>query len=181
MSLGLERIFESDGDSGLLVARNFERLDAAVNQPVPQARVFNSVAIATANVTGKTLTFDSERWDNGSMHSVAVNTSRLTAPITGLYSIGASVQFQVAAGGYRQVWFVVNGATIVGLITATPNAAAALVMNPTIEWQLAAGDYVEVLVFQNSGGALNIELGASYSPDFWMSRLAGYTNLGVES
>jgi hypothetical protein len=32
---------------------------------------------------------------------------------------------------------------------------------------------------QTSGGALNVTVGANYSPEFWMHRTAGFVNQGV--
>ena len=49
----------------------------------------------------------------------------------------------------------------------------------TTIYQLTAGDYVEVRAYQNSGGALNVNSTANYSPEFWMVRLGGFVNQGV--
>jgi hypothetical protein len=37
------------------------------------------------------------------------------------------------------------------------------------EYNLATSDYVEVLVYQNSGGALNVVYATQYTPAFSMS------------
>lgn len=162
------------------VLRNFDNLAQAVNPPVPQARVFNSANISVANNTLTALTFDSERFDNGGLHSTSANTSRLTAPVTGLYSIGADVRFAANATGVRQAQLRVNGATTIASVTY-PVAAAASASDLLLDapWQLTAADYVEVMVFQDSGGALNVTAASALSPEFWMVRLGGFVNQGV--
>lgn len=159
--------------------RNFRTLAAAVSPPVPQARVFNSAAIATTTAVVKVVTFDSERFDNGGLHSTSSNTSRLTAPITGLYEIGACVEFASNATGYREVYFTLNGATAIAVDVRPAVNGQATVLPLSTQYRLVAGDYVEVNALQTSGGNLNVNAAANYSPEFWMTRLAGYVNQGV--
>jgi hypothetical protein len=140
--------------------------------PPPAARVYNSANISITNNTVTALTFDSERWDNGDLHSTSANTSRLTAPITGLYEIGGCVRIAANATGIRSAMIRLNGTTDIASITEpTPSAGAASDFNPSTPYQLAAGDYVELTVYQNSGGALNVTAAGNFSPEFWMVRL----------
>lgn len=167
----------TDGDWAT-VRRNFEK--ASQGAPVPQARVFNSTAISVANATLVVLTFDSERWDNGDLHSTATNTGRLTAPITGLYHIGACVTWAANVTGLRYASLRLNGTTTIveeGFQAAT--TADGSRNNPCTTYQLAAGDYVEVVVFQRSGVALNATVAPNAGPEFWMYRVSGYTNAGI--
>lgn len=171
--------FPPDGDwEG--VRRNFRNLRKDMNPPVPQARVFNSANIAITTGTVTALTFDSERYDNGSLHSTSANTSRLTAPITGLYMIGGHVRFAANATGTRQVLIRLNGATFLEPDSkANLGAGAAVDFTVTTAYQLVAGDYVELIVFQDSGGNLNVTAAGNLSPEFWMHRVGGYVNQGV--
>lgn len=165
---------------GSIADRNFRNLAKDMSPPVPQARVFNSANISIADSTFTALTFDSERYDNGSLHDTGANTSRLTAPITGLYAIGACLQWAASAAGRRQARLRLNGTAYIDMIEHAPSAAGATtVQDPGTDYRLTAGDYVEVVVFQSSGGALNVEAAANYSPEFWMHRVGGYVNQGV--
>jgi hypothetical protein len=168
---------ETLGD-GSVADRNFRNLAKDMNPPVPQARVFNSAAITLTTAVEATLTFDSERFDNGSLHSTSANTGRLTAPITGLYLIGCHVEIAANAAGARYVAFRVNGATFIGY-NVQPGSAAGNALPLQSLYQLAATDYVEVRAFQNSGGNLNVTQVANATPEFWMVRLGGYVNAGV--
>jgi hypothetical protein len=156
--------------------RNFDRLGPAVFAPVPQARVYNNADISVANTTSVALTFNSERWDEGDLHSTSSNTSRLTAPVAGLYVIGGHVRFEFGGlGGFRQATIRLNGSTVIAEVLDTAVNTPGTGLSPTTTYRLAAGDYVELVVQQNSGGALNVDAQSNFSPEFWMARLAGFT------
>lgn len=170
---------ETIGDHSV-ADRNFQRLAADMNPPVPQARVFNSANISITTATVTALTFNSERYDNGGLHDTGSNTSRLTAPITGLYSIGASVRYAANVTGIRNTLIRLNGATFIATDTRTATAGGnATDVTLGAQYQMVAGDYVELVVFQDSGGALNVTSAGNLSPEFWMHRVSGYVNQGV--
>lgn len=158
------------------IQKNFELIGLNIDRPVPQARVYNDVNISITNTTLTALTYNSERFDDGGLHSTSANTSRLTASVTGLWQIGTHALFAANATGVRQVKLRVNAATDIAIDTAV-NAGAGddTTVNLTTLYRLAVGDYVETIVWQNSGGALNVKTSASSSPEFWMVRLAGYS------
>lgn len=168
--------YVDDGDWERVRA-NTDATAQRLNPVLPQARVYNSVNIGIPDSTGTALTFDSERYDNGDLHSTSVNTSRLTAPVTGLYSMGASIEWGINAVGIRQLLLRRNaGAFIVADLRA---AVSAIQQSVHTEYRLAAGDYVEVVVVQTSGGALNVLADPAFSAEFWMHRVGGYVNTGV--
>lgn len=136
--------------------------------PNTSARVYNSANLSTADSTLTALTFNSERFDNGDLHSTVANTGRLTVPITGLYLIGGNVEWAAHATGLRELNIRLNGTTYIetdsrlsaGAFRSTFQAVSTL-------YRLAATDYVELVGQQASGGALNVLASASYSPEFW--------------
>lgn len=135
----------------------------------PTCRVYNSANESINNATDTALTFNSERFDTDTIHSTVSNTSRLTATTAGKYLIFGHAQFAPNATGTRKVFIRLNGTTNLGTIEVPNNGGAANVELPiTTIYQLAATDYVELVVFQNSGGALNVNAGASQSPEFGM-------------
>lgn len=168
-----------DGD-WVTLRRVLNYVAARLNQPLPQARVFNSanISIVTSG-TPQFLTFDSERFDNGGLHSTSVNTGRLTAPITGLYMIGGGVEFAVSGIGSRQLALRVNGTTFIATENQSAVAGDVTEMDIATPYRMTAGDYVELRAFQNSGGALNVTAAANYSPEFWMYRVGGFVNEGI--
>ena len=172
----LARLREGDWSQA---ASHIQRLARSVNPPVPQARVYNSSNIQLTTAAEATLTFDTERYDSGDLHSTSSNTGRLTAPITGLYSVGANVRFASNATGQRQVALRINGTTFIAYVLVQAANGDATFLNVSTDYQLTAGDYVEVRAYQNSGGNLNVTASANYSPEFWMHRAGGFVNQGV--
>lgn len=134
------------------------------------ARVNNSVAQSIANATLTALAFDSEVYDPDGFHSTVTNPSRLTVPsgAAGRYLIGGCAQW-ASGPTSASIQIRLNGST--AIVAATyPNDT---VMNVETVYDLAVGDYVEVLVSQNTGGALNIGAVSAYTPHFWINGLGG--------
>ena len=138
----------------------------------PACRAYNSAAIShTTTGAWQALTFNSERFDNASMHSTASNTSRFTIPTGGggKYLCGAVFEFGSNATGFREAGIEVNGTSFVAVsATVSVGAGAGTAMTITTATSLAAADYVEVMAWQNSGGALNVTNNANYSPEGWV-------------
>lgn len=131
------------------------------------ARVFNASNFSAANASVVILTWDSEDWDSDAFHSTVSNTSRLTAPVTGKYLILATLRASTGlpAGKLIAPSLHKNGNTPVALGVAvvyspvngaTPSAGLAALVS------LAAGDYVELAVFQDSGGLFTFDASQSH-------------------
>lgn len=136
----------------------------------PHCTIYNSANISIAvSGTAQALTFDSEVVDSGNMHSVSVNTSRINIPAggTGIYLLNGACRFAANATGYRQLEFRVNGVTTIHLHREL-NAGAGGPSYVSIGciYPLTAGDYVELLAAQSSGGALNAEAVGTYGIQF---------------
>jgi len=140
---------------------------------VPSARVYGSANQSIADSSTVALAFNSERYDTDSMHDTATNNTRLTCNTTGTYSITGSVQFAANATGRRLIQVRINGATVIataGFNTVSGSFNTDIVV--TTDYQLSATDYVELVAFQNSGGALNVLATSNYSPEFMIKRVA---------
>ena len=138
------------------------------------ARVYHSAAQLIANVTFTALAFNAERFDTDAVHDVATNNTRLTCKTAGKYLIGANVAFAPATGGaLREAYLRLNGGNAIAYDRRPPQGAAGggVFLNPHAVWDLAVNDYVEVFVYQDSGGALNVEAAGFYTPEFWMHRI----------
>ena len=136
------------------------------------ARVYNSGELTIGTASWTALTFDSERWDTDTIHSTVANTSRLTATTAGTYLIVSNVQWDYNGAGQRITKLMVGGATEIARVAVT-NADASDRENLicTTIHQLAAAEYVETYVYQNSGGNLGVEVRADSSPEFMMQRI----------
>lgn len=140
---------------------------------MPHARVYNTANLAIPNSTITALTFNSERYDTGGCHSTASNTSRLTVPSGGggVYHLGASVNFASNATGTRAAAIRLNGATTLANVEVGAQSGT-LGLVVSCDYKLSAGDYVEVTVYQASGGSLNVTTNSSFSPEFWFRWVA---------
>jgi hypothetical protein len=116
---------------------------------------YTSVNQSVASGSNIVLAFEQSVFDRGSIHSTSVNNSRFTAPVAGTYLITAGVAFAgLAANATLGISIRVNGTSIyTNQYTYNISGAASwfsacffLDLNPT--------DYIEAIVWQNSGSAL---------------------------
>lgn len=137
------------------------------------ARVYKAAdqtGIVTSTLTA--LTFDSERFDTDSYHESVTHPTRLTAPATGYYLIGASILWDSNTTGVRILDVRINGTTRIAdtSIQATGGSPAQSIATL---YALTSGDYVEIMVFQTSGGNRTISVQANYSMEAWIQKLPG--------
>lgn len=131
-------------------------------------RVYRSTAQSIPNITNTAIAFDSETYDAHNMHSTVSNTSRLTAVMHGKYHIYASIRFAANATGYRYVQLRVDGTTYIAADKRAALASGTQFFTVSTEINLALGQYAELIVYQDSGGSLNVDA-TSYSPIFGMT------------
>jgi len=129
------------------------------------ARAYNNANLSISNTTVTALTLNSERFDNGGLHSTASNTSRITFPSACVAVVTANVQWAAStAGSVRSVLIRLNGTTSIGA-AVQPGFSAAFQMSVASLYSFAANDYVEIAVYQDSGGSLNIVASGNESPE----------------
>ena len=140
----------------------------------PRCRVYNNANIAITTATDTALTFNSESFDVGAMHSTSTNTGRITIPTggAGTYLVQATILFAGNATGYRRLWITQNGATVGHDSNRMALAGASTGLNVQVLTQCQDGDILELYCFQDSGGNLNVVTDSVYSPSFaamWMA------------
>jgi hypothetical protein len=134
-----------------------ELLDRA--NPFRGALVKKTAAQSIANASNVGLSFDADVYDTDTIHDTVTNNSRLTVPAgVRLIRLVAGVEFAANATGVRVLWFRKNGSNFdAGFAQTVPGHATlqswAIVVSPVLN--VAAGDYFEAFVYQNSGAALN--------------------------
>jgi hypothetical protein len=125
-----------------------------------------------ASSTALAIPFNSERYDTAAMHDNATNNTRLTAPVTGIYAVTAQVQWALDADGIRELSLVRNETTPLADDDALPTDLP-FSQEVTTQVRLQAGDFVEAVVQQDSGGgSLDVEADPEHSPEFSMTWLA---------
>lgn len=134
-------------------------------------RVYNSGSQNITTATTTAVSFDSERNDTDAFHSTVTNTSRMTVPtgMGGNYAIGGGIAWDTTGSpGSCAVGLMVNGTTLIAYKTLARLLATNLYMAVHTEYVLAAGDYVELIVWQNSGGTISIISSTNVTSEAWM-------------
>ncbi len=135
------------------------------------ARVYHNAGQAVANNSPLALALNTERYDTDGFHDTATNNPRLTIPsgLGGYYHIFGHGQLDNTGGAGGYLAIRLNGVTFIVAQSfanqATPYA------NVSTDWALAAGDYVELVAYQNSGAARNVVALAAYSPEFGLRKV----------
>ena len=121
--------------------------------------VYDSVGAgqSISNTTYTALTYDSENYDTDSFHSTSTNTSRLTIPTGkgGKYQINTFVNWDSTSGGRRIVTIYKNGTNT--RVLGNQTSSGYLGQTGAYVIELAAADYIQVFVYQDSGGTRNCD------------------------
>jgi hypothetical protein len=144
----------------------YDTLAFLLNPPVCEVR--QSAAQSIANATYVPVTFDLEDWDTDvdgvGGHDTVTNNSRFTARYAGTYQLSGAVGFVANATSTRGATWAVNGTNLNAGQVIVINAGATtdqMVVARTKHVRLAVGDYVQLMAFQFSGGALNTSSGSA--------------------
>jgi hypothetical protein len=113
---------------------------------------------ANATITNNTLTtlaFNAETYDTNAFHDNSTNNSRITIPSgkAGYYLVTATGQWDVNAVGRRELYIAKNG-TLTASCEVTASATAYPTPSFSYPLSLSVGDYLEVKLYQGSGGNL---------------------------
>lgn len=125
----------------------------------PTASRSTNQTITTSTQTK--ISFDAVDSDDWNCWDLSPNPTRLTVPIAGRYLITATASFEAAASGHRAINILKNNTTEIARSDFLPVSNSidthSTVVTPSET--LAAGDYIELRAWQNSGSDLDI-LGA---------------------
>jgi hypothetical protein len=135
-------------------------------------RAYRSSNLTVANTTDTVVEWagaNSDAWGCWS----AGSPTRLTAPVTGRYLATAYVEFSADADGIRQAWIRRNGAEILGHVR-TPTAGSGSSTNLTVTtpaFDLAKGDYVQLVVRHSAGNDLTVNRDGVLTPTLSLAHL----------
>lgn len=142
---------------------NFQDLSAIGSTPtLTGVRLGHTSAQSVANNSNVKAVFGAgtEVWDEGGFHDTATNNTRVTIPSggDGKYVLIATGLFAINSTGVRRLRFLKNNTGVSPEVLSTIPAHATLDagLSLAVELSLVATDYVELEIFQNSGGALNV-------------------------
>lgn len=149
-------MYRSDGT-------NWGRLDAV---PDISVKLTRSAAQSIAHATTTTVTWDTETFDTDTMHDNVTNPSRITFTTAGKYLVGFYARWASNSTSFRFIDIQLNGLT--DLVRDRRTAQLESEAEITVSGNFAAGDYVEALVHQGSGGPLDLNATSA----FWAVRVA---------
>ncbi|MGW0805942.1 hypothetical protein [Nonomuraea sp. NPDC002799] len=128
----------------------------------PLAILRKNASQAATNSAHTIVTWEVEDIDRDGGHSTVTNTSRYTSQTAGYYQLSGEITFAANGSGWRDIMFQKNGTTSTRQsrngTPAIPSGTADSALNLTGTMFLGVGDYAEILAYQTSGGALNMNV-----------------------
>lgn len=143
--------FFADGSGDLTVQQNGVTLNRITSAPA-----FSSYASATQVISNATFTkvvFDVERFDTNNNFA----SSTFTPTVEGYYQINHALYFAGSASGSTFVSLYKNG-TLYAYLTRllNNNSVNQLIASGCLAYCNGTTDYLEIYVYQNSGGSLTV-------------------------
>jgi len=121
-----------------------------------------SGAQTIANLTTTIVNWTAEDFDGASMHSTSSNTSRLNCVKAGKYLASCLAHWASNNTGARQIGLKVNGTTIIESPIYPNNGIGEDVNIHSDTLNMVVGDYLEMVVWQASGGNLDLTVGSFF-------------------
>jgi hypothetical protein len=116
--------------------------------------LYKSTDQNVVTATWTALSWDTEFFDTDSFHNNSTNNTRITIPSGkgGKYSLTFSLETEANGTGIRLSEFYKNGSSWKVMSNVTPSSAHNNTQLGTFVIDLVATDYIEVFVYQTSGG-----------------------------
>ena len=160
-------------DGQVLIADSTETtgLKWATSPLVPTCRVYASSSQSISNATDTKIAFANESFDTSGFHSTTVNNTRITIPsgLSGYYRVTANIGWLNNGTGRRIFAIALNGGNV-SQAELTPTSSVEPAGSITDTYLLNVGDYLELNVYQTSGGNLNTS-GSSARDFFQVERI----------
>jgi hypothetical protein len=141
----------------------------------PAVRLSNSVDQGVSNNAWTGLSWDTEAYSFGGLHSTATNSSRITFPgSTGIYHVGATVAWSngVSTGGDRMVRIFMNDSSGVAAQAMAARSNSLLGQTVGCDVRIASTtDYVTVQVYQDSGSTLSVTNSTLFATACWAHKV----------
>lgn len=123
-------------------------------------------SIPTGGTAGTGLLWDTEDIDSDNGHSTVTNTSRYVSQTAGWYETAGAWQAVSGLATRRGGWWYINGSKVnAGQFMYAANSNGSSIANAPVKTVfLNVGDYLELMAFQDTTGALSTDVGAADQP-----------------
>lgn len=167
------------------IARDTPWVHAAMTLDVAHCgcTLYRSTTQAITTATWTAISFDTEVFDTDGFHEGVTNPTRFTVPtgLAGWYEFRGGFEVAAAATGNRYLKIAKNGIAAGGIFAGADQVGnsgmPARIQGVTPPVLLAVADYVEIGVYQDSGGSLNIA--ASTATDVGVTWFSGERLRGI--
>lgn len=122
---------------------------------MPRCRVVTAAPFTFVNGAQTAVPMTLRVLDTDGMIDLAANPTRVTIKTDGAYDVKQFMSWAAsAAGNFRQAWVSLNGGTSRYAYDAAPPNATIQLLGKSDTLNLKAGDYLELVGVQDSGGNL---------------------------
>lgn len=147
-----------DGTTKEYVDAEVSAVESQITQYLLSTSIYQSSSTSVPTGSWTTVLFDAEDYDDGNWHSTSLNTERITVDFTGRVLVLAHYNSNTTNNGIYGLRIRKNGTTI-----ATENislsSGATSQINLSVEISVSSGDYIDMQVFQGSGGTVTTGTG----------------------
>jgi hypothetical protein len=141
--------------NGAAAALTWETPSGSVTARAARSSRTTNQAISTATWTGVQMNVTDD-YDSNSIHDTTTNNTRFVLNATGIWSVTLRAQFAGNGTGDRYLAVYLNGAQYGHPYRVPGNATQNTLEHADDVKATATTDYVELFVYQDSGGNLNI-------------------------
>lgn len=145
--------------------------ELSVGQVISVPGVATEKRVVTAIASNTSLAVSANFANTASGQTATRVNSALVCRLAGIYAIDGTVLWAANATGLRESVVRLNDGSTIGYEIRAPISGDRTSAPVRTIYQLAAWDFVELLVRQNSGGTLNAERLSDYSVIFAMHRI----------
>jgi len=158
----------SEQDLWLEVKRIQALLDELKTKDTPLYNIIckcnNSITIShTTTATWQAVALNTDIYDPLDMHNVSTNNTRVYLPYNGFYLISGGIAFAANTTGIRAIGIRIDGSEFTLVQAMETSSYGASSMNISGVAKVSANSYIELMGYQNSGGALDMTYVLSHS------------------
>jgi len=135
----------------------------------PSCDVGVSTGTSLTTSTWTRLNWDTNNYDNASIHSISTNTWKFLLADAGAYDVSIQIGYAANSTGVRSCNVDLNNSSSTvssGTRSWSGRAAAGnsqiMTAQANFKFKAAAGDFLSVFAFQNTGGALSTDAPSSW-------------------